>query len=177
MVGTPSVILQDLVVEDGDDAYNTVAEVAALISAAPSGVFTRIWQKTVDAQTVARWGYGDPRLPDNQGYLTFAAGVGGASGAFEEGILQFVVENAPGTARRFQGRVASMRAHSADAPDAANEVVDQALFNNRQQMPPFPMGDGEAIMDSRLVLEWRKVKDAGAAVDSVAFILPSTLYA
>ena len=52
-------------VEDGDAACNTQAEVFALIGAV--GTFWRIWYKTIAAQTLVRWGYGSPALPDNQG--------------------------------------------------------------------------------------------------------------
>lgn len=177
MTSEASVIINDLLVEDGDSAYDTSAEVAALIDGASTSVFTRIWQKTVAAQTLARWGYGDPRLPTNQGFVTFAAGNvrSGNPNVYDEGVIQFVVENAPGTARRFQGRIASVRCHS--RPSGNEVAVINALYNNRQDMPPFPMGDGEAIMDSKLVLEWRKVSDGGQTVNQCQFVIPSTLYA
>ena len=48
-------------VVSGDAAYNTSAEVAALVQAnTATGVYALIWQRTIPAQQVVRWGYGDP---------------------------------------------------------------------------------------------------------------------
>ena len=48
-------------VTSGDTAYNTSAKVAALVQAnSTSGVYALVWQRTVPAQQVVRWGYGNP---------------------------------------------------------------------------------------------------------------------
>ena len=44
-------------VVDGDTAYDTSAEVAALVQAnTASGVYAVIWRKTIPAQQIVRWG-------------------------------------------------------------------------------------------------------------------------
>ncbi|MBU0598696.1 MAG: hypothetical protein KKD44_26155 [Proteobacteria bacterium] len=61
-----------LKVTDGDAAYDTVAEVLALITGTAHAQFFKIWQKTVEAQRMMAWGYGSPALQRNQGYMWFA---------------------------------------------------------------------------------------------------------
>ena len=51
-------------ITDGDAAYDTMAEVLAIIGALAAGsVFTLIWEKTVPAQQTIAWGFGNPALP------------------------------------------------------------------------------------------------------------------
>lgn len=177
MVSEASVIQRTLVVTDGDSAYDTAGEVGGIINGASSSAYTRIWQFTVPAQTLYRWGFGDPRLPTNQGFLTFVAGESDSSRkfSFEEGLIRFLVENAPGTARRFQGELYSGGLHGPS--DTNGDNLQDVLLFDRNQMTPFPVGDAEAIMDSKLVMEWKKVVDAGQTVDTVGFRIPATLYA
>ena len=179
MVSETSVVQRTLLPTDGDSAYDTSGEIAALINGASTSAYTRIWQYTIPAQTLYRWGYGDPRLPTNQGFMTFAAGVqaGGAAFIFEEGLLRFVVENAPGTARRFQGEIASNGLHAVSPVGGNGGSALRQLLNDRNEMQPFPVGDAEAIMDSKLVMEWRKTTDSGGTVNQCEFRIPATLYA
>ena len=61
-------------VADGDTNYDTSGEVAALVEAGSAGGnFTLIWEKTVPAQQVIYWGYGDPNQQRNQSFNWFAA--------------------------------------------------------------------------------------------------------
>jgi hypothetical protein len=64
----------NLVITDGDAAYNTMALVLAIVGALAAGsVWTKIWEKTVRAQQTIRWGYGSPQTPYNQGYMWFCS--------------------------------------------------------------------------------------------------------
>lgn len=83
-------------VVDGDAAYNTSAEVAALIEAnTSSNAFALIWEKTVPAQQVIYWGYGDPNQQRNQSFNWFAAIDAGTG--FEDGTLRLSLTNATRT--------------------------------------------------------------------------------
>ena len=47
-----------------------MAEVLAIVGALAAGsVWTKIWQKTCEAQRTYRWGFGLPQTPYNQGYM------------------------------------------------------------------------------------------------------------
>ena len=58
------------VVGDGDAAYDTSAEVAAIIEAnTANNAFTLIWERTIPAQQVVAWGSGLASQQLNQGYM------------------------------------------------------------------------------------------------------------
>ena len=80
-----------LVIQDGDGAYDTAAEVFALVGAAGAG-YTKIWEKTVPAQQAMRWGFGSPVYPHNQGYMWFVLVDSGTG--FDSGLLRLKQANA-----------------------------------------------------------------------------------
>jgi len=83
----------NLEISDGDSAYDTLAEVSALIEAGTaSASFHLIWQMTVPAQQIIRWGSGSANQQRNQGFMSFNACDIGTG--FEEGIVRLVVSNA-----------------------------------------------------------------------------------
>jgi len=64
----------NLEISDGDSAYDTLAEVAALIEAGTaSASFHLIWQMTIPAQQIIRWGSGSANQQRNQGFMSFNA--------------------------------------------------------------------------------------------------------
>jgi hypothetical protein len=155
----------------GDAAYDTVAEVAALVEAnTASANFAKIWEKTVPAQQALRWGYGSAVAQRNQGYMYFAAldaGVG-----FEDGILRLVQTNARETKTFVVLEIDSTRLHtttSTNATTASPTDINQMLALPEQVQ--FPLV-GE---DSKLQL-WFKTTAATTTVDVVTFSIPVTIY-
>ena len=90
---------ETLVVSDGDSAYNSASEVAALMAAASKGGgWVKIWQRTTKAQEILAWGYGVPELPANQGYAQMAAVD--KTTAVAKGKMRFRVANASETSQQ-----------------------------------------------------------------------------
>ena len=159
----------ELVVSDGDAAYNTSAEVAALIEAnTGSGTFAKIWEKTVPAQQFIRWGFGSPNTQNNQGYAYFFALDAGTG--FEEGLVRLVVANANESRSRLVKQMASQRLHTTTSTNAIT-----ATPTNIQEMVPLPAQKGLAGPDSLLQI-WFKTTSATTTVDVTQFLLPCTLY-
>lgn len=155
---------------DGDAAYNTSAEIAALVEAnTASANFAKIWEKTIPAQRYYRWGHGSPNQQRNQGYMHFAAldiGTG-----FEEGILRLVQTNANETRTLVVVEINTQRLHTATSTTEATATpnsIDQ-LYPLPEQ--PFPLV-GE---DSKLQI-WFKTTVATTTVDGVTFSIPVTIY-
>jgi hypothetical protein len=153
-------------IADGDAAYDTAAEVYGLIGAV--GTFWRIWQMTVPAQTLIRWGFGSPALPENQGYLWFAAMK--VTTGFDVGMLRIGQESHSG----FQKLVV------AEMPDDAlhtqtNTSLATATPINRQDMIAFPEKVEFPYVkeDSRLFLEYNP--EVLVAEDAAGFSIPVTV--
>ena len=67
-----------------------------MIEAGSAGLnWNLVWEKTVPAQQVLYWGYGDPNQQRNQSFNWFAAIDAGTG--FEDGILRLSVTNATRT--------------------------------------------------------------------------------
>ena len=127
---------QVFTVGDGDEPYNTEAKIAAIVNAAPAGVRVKIWQRTTRAQELVRWGFGDPRLPQNQGIMTMAITDESVADGFAAGKLRIVVANA---SEIFTEAVRELDLAQLHAPSyAADANVLTTLFSNRQDAPPFP---------------------------------------
>lgn len=155
-----------LKVEDGDFGWETQAKVFALIGAV--GSYWRIWQKTVPAQTLIRWGYGSPALPDNQGYLWFAAGL--TTTSFDIGMLRIMQENYSGHLQLTVAELPDSSLHSTDY-----STVAKATLVDRNQMIAFPEKTEfpRVGQDSRLVLMYRP--DTLVAEDYAQFSIPITI--
>lgn len=156
---------------DGDDAFDTAAEVVALLGAA--GTIRRIWEYTVPAQRLMRWGFGNPNQPDNQGYIFFAIADAGTD--ISHGIVHLGYEN---HGRRIYIPIEDFddaRSHSTTATSIATlRVLD------RQSMPALPEGGSGAKpeqvgQDSRLVIDYSMITAATTA-DIADFNIPVTVY-
>lgn len=157
----------DIGIEDGDEAYNTQAELIAAIGAV--GVWTTIFEMTVPAQQMVHWGYGSPATPQNQGYMWFA--VVGAS-IFEVGKLRLFQNSARRMKYKPVAEVSDVALHKA-AFDAA--IANVALINKNEmyalpEKVEFPLV-GE---DSFLGLEYRMITDSTPA--NAGFKIPITSY-
>ena len=156
---------------DGDAAYDTVAEVAAIIDAqAAGGIFELIWQMTIPAQQQIRWGFGSPEFQVNQGFMWFAAldiTVG-----FQEGILRLVQANARETRVLTVLEVQTNGLHT-----QTNTTLATATPNDRNQQLALPekVEFPKVGQDSLLQL-WFRTTLVTTTVDQVGFQIPITIY-
>jgi len=158
-------------VTDGDFAYDTMAEVSAIIGALAAGsVWTKIWQKTVPAQQQIRWGYGSPALPHNQGYMWFCSIDSGTD--FQVGVLRLVQTNARETIVYVVLEVDDTRLHGTTVTTLATATpTDINTMIALPEKTEFPKV-GE---DSKLQL-WYRCIIAATAEDNVGFSIPITVY-
>lgn len=158
-------------ITDGDAAYDTMAEVLAIIGALAAGsVWTKIWEKTVPAQQQIRWGFGSPATPHNQGYMWFCSIDEAAD--FEVGVLRLMQNTSRETKPIVVGEYDDTRLHTATVttlvtatPTNINEMV---ALPEKTEFPKV----GE---DSRLQL-WYRCITAATAEDNVGFSIPVTVY-
>jgi len=161
----------DLVIADGDDLYNTEAKLVTILGALAAGsIYTKIWEKTVEAQEQIRWGYGDPSQPQNQGYMYFVS-LDEASG-FQVGVLRLVQANARETKVFTVKELNDTRLHGTDSTTSETAtVVNKNEMIALPEQTRFPKV-GE---DSKLQLLYRCVAVA-TAEDACTFSIPATVY-
>jgi hypothetical protein len=163
---------QTLVITDGDAlpiVYNTMAGVGAIIWALAAGsVWTKIWEKTCEAQRTYRWGFGSPQTPYNQGYMWFASLQVGAG--FQTGKLRLVQANSNETRTFVVKELADSSLHLQVNTSLA--LATPISKNDMIAMPEkveFPQV-GE---DSKMQLWYKCI--ATIAEDSVGFSIPVTV--
>lgn len=158
-------------ITDGDAAYDTMAEVLAIIGALAAGsVWTKIWQKTIPAQQKYRWGFGSPALPHNQGYMWFCSID--SSTDFEVGVLRIVQANSRETKVLTVMEIDDTRLHGTTVTTLATATpVDINQMMALPEKVEFPF-IGE---DSKLQL-WYRCVIAATAEDNVGFSIPVTIY-
>lgn len=161
----------NLVITDGDGAYDTMAEVLAIIGALGAGsVWTKIWELTVPAQQMMRWGYGNSVTPYNQGYMWFCSIDSGTD--FEVGKLRLVQCNSRETKVYTVQEIDDNRLHGTTVTTLATATpVDIAQMIALPEQSNFPLV-GE---DSKLQLWYRCITPA-TAEDNVGFGIPCTIY-
>ena len=157
-------------ITDGDAAYDTMAEVLAIIGALAAGsVWTKIWEKTVPAQQQIRWGYGSPATPHNQGYMWFYSID--VTVDIQVGVLRLAQANARETKMFTVLEIDDTRLHTATntaagiIPTNINEMI---ALPEKVEFPKV----GE---DSKLQL-WYRCITAATAEDTVGFSIPVTVY-
>ncbi len=154
---------------DGDAAYDTEAEVVALVVA---NQFVKIWQKTMPAQQMARWGFGGPNLPYNQGYLWMV--MSDANEKHSEGMLRLVQANANETKRLVVAEFDTLNLHGTWVTGKTADYFKLTDKNEMMALPEkveFPFV-GE---DSKLILEYKETTTP-TANDIVGFSIPVTIY-
>jgi len=161
----------DLIIQDGDAAYNTMALVLAIIGAMAAGAgYTKIWEKTIPAQQALRWGYGSPALPHNQGYMYFISLDTAVN--FQIGKLRLVQANARETKAFVVGEYNDNRLHTADITTVITarpvSINDMIALPEKTEFPKV----GE---DSKLSLHYYCVTPA-TAEDTVEFSIPASVY-
>jgi len=171
IVKTQQPFKKHMLVTDGDAAYDTMAEVLAIIGALAAGsVWTKVWEKTCPAQQMLRWGFGSPATPHNQGYMWFCSLDSGTD--FEVGVLRLVQANNLETRTLTLLEIDDTRLHGTDkttlttaTPVNINEMI---ALPEKVEFPKV----GE---DSKLQLWYRCVTPA-TAEDNVGFSIPVTVY-
>jgi hypothetical protein len=157
-------------VTDGDAAFDTVAEVIALITGVAHTEFFKIWQKTVPAQQLISWGYGTPALQRNQGFMWFAALDSGTD--WDVGILRIEQSKARGYNNRIVAEIPDGQLHTTTVTTIITakptEIDGQMPFPEQTQFPYI----GE---DSLMVLSYALLT-AATAHDAVGFDIPITIY-
>ena len=159
-----------LVVGNGDAAYDTSAEVAAIVEAnTANAAFTKIWQATVPPQQQWRWGSGQAVLQRNQGYMHFMA-MDVAIG-FEDGLLRLVIAN-----RNETRRMVVMELNTQTLHTTTFTTVITGTPTSIDAMIPVPEQPHPYVAeDSRMILEFRTTV-ATTTVDAVDFSIPYTIY-
>lgn len=156
-------------VVDGDAAYDTSAEVAALVEAgSAAGNYSLIWEKTVPAQQVIYWGYGDPNQQRNQSFNWFAAIDAGTG--FEDGILRLSVTNATRTNSVVVAEFNTANMHSTTSTSLATAQVTDI-----NQMVPLPLQTSIAAGEDSLIQLHFKTQSATTTVDQCNFSLGITI--
>ena len=156
-------------VVDGDAAYDTSAEVAALIEAGSAGGnFTLVWEKTVPAQQVIYWGYGDPNQQRNQSFNWFAAIDAGTG--FEDGILRLSVTNAT---RTNSVVVAEFNTANMNTVTSTNLTTAQPTDINAKV--PLPLQTAIAAGEDSLIQLHFKTQSATTTGDQCNFSLGITV--
>jgi len=158
-------------VTDGDAAYDTAAEVIALITAAAHADFRLIWQMTVPAQQRIHWGFGSPGLPHNQGYMWFISVDAGTD--VDVGILRLRQANARETKIFVVAEIPDSRLH---LPTAAPTVAN-CTPTDRNTMIPLPEKIEFPLVreDSLLQLTYALIT-AATTHDDCGFEIPVTVY-
>ena len=160
-----------LVVGDGDAAYDTSAEVAAIVQAnTGNSAQSLIWQMTIPAQQIIGWGSGTMAQGGrNQGFVSFFALDTGTD--FEDGILRLVVANARQTRSRMVQEFNTQRLHTTTATTAITATPTD--INTMGALPLLNQPKGG--QDDLLQL-WFRTTIPGTTVDAVGFSIPATIW-
>ena len=159
-----------LCVTRGDAAYDTEAEVIALITAAAHADFRLIWQYTVPAQHRCAWGFGSAGLPHNQGYMWFASMDEGTD--WDVGTLRLV----QGKSRHRQDIVVSEVSDNA-LHTVTVTTTETARPTNRNEMIALPEKVEYPLVREDSILSMTYALIAAATThDAVAFDIPITVY-
>jgi len=169
--GTQKPFKSHLGITDGDGAYDTMAEVLAIIGGLAAGsVWTKVWEKTVSAQMKYRWGFGSPALPHNQGYMWFAS-LDSATG-FETGVLRLVQAKARETVSYTVLEVDDTRLHGTDSTTLTTATpTDINTMIALPEKTEFPK-----VGEDSLLQLWYRAIAVPAAEDDVGFSIPCTIY-
>jgi hypothetical protein len=156
-------------VVDGDGDYDTSAEVAALVEAgSAAGNFSLIWEKTVPAQQVIYWGYGDPNQQRNQSFNWFAAIDAGTG--FEDGILRLTVANATRTNSVVVAEFNTANMHTVTATS-----LTTAQPTSIDSKVPLPLQTAIAAGEDSYVQLFFKSQSVTTTVDQCNFSLGYTV--
>ncbi len=157
-------------VTDGDAAYNTEAEVIALITATAHADFRLIWERTVLAQQRVAWGFGSAGLPHNQGYMWFASMDEGAD--WDIGRLRLQQSGAQGHKVLVLAQLPDNALHTTTVT-----TTETARPTDRNAMIALPEKVEYPVVreDSKIQLTYALLTKA-TTHDACAFDIPITVY-
>ncbi len=157
-------------VADGDAAYDTEAEVIALITGTVHADFRKIWEMTVPAQQRIAWGFGSAGLPHNQGYMWFASMD--ESTDWDVGILRLRQANARETQVIVIAELPDSALHTATVT-----TTETARPTDRNTMIALPEKVEYPLVreDSLIQLTYALLTKA-TTHDACAFDIPITVY-
>jgi hypothetical protein len=156
-------------VVDGDTAYDTSTEVAALVEAgSAAGNFSLIWEKTIPAQQVIYWGYGDPNQQRNQSFNWFAAIDAGTG--FEDGILRLSVTNATRT-----NSVVVAEFNTANMHTTTSTNLTTAQPSDINAKVPLPLQTAIAAGEDSYIQLYFKSQSVTTTVDQTNFSIGITV--
>jgi hypothetical protein len=160
-----------VVVTDGDAAFDTSAEVAAIVEANTAGAgFTLIWQRTVPAQQIIRWGSGSPNQQRNQGFMHFMAMDEGTG--YEDGVIRLVVADAREISRIVVIEINTQRLHT-----TTFTTVITGTPTDINALYPLPLQvDAPGVQEDSLLQIYFRTTVATTTVDAVDFSIPVTIY-
>jgi hypothetical protein len=161
----------NMTVGDGDAAFDTSAECAAIVEAnTGTAGFTLIWQRTIPAQQLVRWGSGSPNTQRNQGFMHFFALDAGTG--FEEGIVRLVVANANQTEMRVVKEMNSQRLHTTTATSAITATPTD--INSMVALPE--QRQSKAARQDSFIQIYFSTRIQTTTVDTLNFSIPVTVY-
>ncbi len=168
--GTQSPYKSHVGITHGDAAYDTMAEVLAIIGALAAGsVWTKVWEMTVEAQSSYRWGFGSPATPHNQGYMWFASLDSGTG--FQTGILRLTQATHRENIIKTVLEVDDTRLHTATSTN-----LGTATPTNINEMIALPEKiDFPKVGRDSLLQVWYRAITVPAAEDDVGFSIPVTI--
>ena len=158
-------------ITDGDAAYDTMAEVLAIIGALAAGsVWTKIWELTVPAQQAFRWGFGSPVTPHNQGYMWFCSIDTGTD--FQVGVLRLVEAKSRETRSWTVLEADDTRLHGPTVT-----TLTTATPTNLNEMMALPEKvEFPKVGEDSLLQLWYRCITVATAEDDVGFSIPVTIY-
>lgn len=152
----------------GDAAYDTIAEVIALIGAAAHADYLKIWEHTIPSQQIIAWGYGTPALPYNQGYMWFVS-VDSATD-FDVGTLRLCQSKARGRNADIVAELPDRQLHNITNTSAAAAIPDKRDMMPLPEKVEFPMVGEDSLMYLTYALHV-----AATTHDDAAFEIPITV--
>jgi len=159
-----------VVITDGDAAYDTMAEVLAIIGALAAGsVWTKVWEMTVLAQVTYRWGFGSPAYPHNQGYMWFCSLDSGTG--FQTGKVRLKQAKAREVWAPTVFEADDTRLHGATSTTLA--LATPSSINEMMALPEkveFPQ-----VGEDSMLQIWYRCISVPTAEDDVGFSIPVTI--
>jgi hypothetical protein len=131
-----------------------------------AGVWNTIGTFTVPAQQKYRFGYGNPKEPDNQGYLYVDLKDTSATPVQIEGIIRLVYSDASGLKKQviFEDRTNRLR----------GSTVDKKLMIPLPETPCGLRPDSYASEDDKLLIELKPDASATLSYANSTIYIPAT---
>jgi hypothetical protein len=168
----PTLFASTLIPSMGSAAYDTSAEIAAIIQANTANTaFTKIFEMVVPAQQIIGFGSGTAAAGGghNQGYMHFFALDVGTG--FEEGQLRLVVANARETRSTMIQELNTQRLHTTTSTNAIT-----ATPTDINTMVALPLNAGPKAAQDDLIQLWFKTTIPTTTVDACEFSIPITIW-